>query len=45
MTLITSCEDSNTTYLCLSCSSIRLVFHEGKYVGWYDAGGNRDEGA
>lgn len=28
-----SCEDHNTTYICLPF--IRLVFREGKYVGWY----------
>lgn len=28
-----SCEDANTLYLCLPC--FRLIFREGKYVGWY----------
>ena len=28
-----SCEDANTKYLCLPF--IRLIFREGKYVGWY----------
>lgn len=28
-----SCEDKDTVYLCLPF--IRLIFHEGKYVGWY----------
>ena len=29
----TSCEDPNTKYLCLF--GIRLIFREGKYIGWY----------
>ena len=28
-----SCEDKYTEYICLPF--IRLVFYEGKYVGWY----------
>lgn len=28
-----SCEDANTLYLCLP--GCRLIFREGKYVGWY----------
>jgi len=33
--VMTSCEDPNTTYLCLP--DIRLIFREGEYVGWYRA--------
>lgn len=33
MNVITSCEDSNTVYL--DFPDIRLIFREGKYVGWY----------
>ena len=28
-----SCEDTNTTYLCLYGK--RFIFNEGKYIGWY----------
>lgn len=28
-----SCENPNTVYVCLP--RIRLIFDEGKYVGWY----------
>lgn len=28
-----SCADRNTIYVCLF--GIRLIFREGKYVGWY----------
>lgn len=28
-----SCEDPNKLYVCLF--GVRLVFDEGKYVGWY----------
>lgn len=31
---IRSCEDPNTTYVCLF--GIRLIFREGKYSGWYN---------
>lgn len=29
-----SCEDPNTTYVCVF--GRRFIFREGKYVGWYD---------
>lgn len=28
-----SCEDPKTVYLCLF--GIRLIFREGRYMGWY----------
>lgn len=28
-----SCEDKNTTYLCLFGK--RYIFRDGRYVGWY----------
>ncbi len=31
--MITSCEDPSTEYLAFP--DIRLIFREGKYVGWY----------
>lgn len=34
----TSCEDSNTKYLTFK-DGLRLIFREGKYVGWYLVGG------
>jgi hypothetical protein len=33
LTLMQDCENPSTTYLCIG--SIRLIFHDGKYVGWY----------
>lgn len=30
-----SCEDPSTIYICLPF--IRLIFREGRYVGWYRA--------
>lgn len=32
-----SCEDPKTLYICLPRR--RLIFHEGRYVGWYIPGG------
>lgn len=32
--LVTSCEDEKTQYLEYP-DGLRLIFHEGKYVGWY----------
>jgi hypothetical protein len=29
-----SCEDPNTEYITFP-DGLRLIFHEGKYVGWY----------
>lgn len=31
-----SCEDEDTLYICLF--GFRLIFNEGKYVGWYKPG-------
>ena len=33
MKVITSCEDPSTVYL--DFPDVRLIFREGKYVGWY----------
>lgn len=30
-----SCEDKSTVYLCL-LPCLRLIFREGKFVGWYN---------
>lgn len=29
-----SCEDPNRIYICLP--GVRLIFQDGKYVGWYN---------
>jgi len=31
--LMVSCEDPSTTYL--NIFDLRLIFREGKYIGWY----------
>lgn len=33
MEFIESCENPNVTYCCLP--DIRLIFEDGKYIGWY----------
>lgn len=33
MKVMTNCEDPNTVYV--EFLRIRLIFREGKYVGWY----------
>ena len=36
-----SCEDPSTVYLCFP--DIRLIFRDGEYVGWYNAGDDGGE--
>ena len=43
MTIMTSCEDPSTTYICLP--DIRLIFRDGRYVGWYNPGSDEEKGA
>lgn len=33
MTLMQDCEYPDTVYLCVG--NIRLIFRDGKYIGWY----------
>ena len=40
MKIIASCEDPSTVYL--DFPDIRLIFRDGKYVGWYATGGNEE---
>ena len=33
MNVMTSCEDPSTVYLCFP--DIRIIYRDGRYVGWY----------
>jgi len=33
--LMVSCEDPSTTYLCAFGDTLRLIFRDGEYAGWY----------
>ncbi len=41
--LVASCEDPGTVYLELP--DIRLIFRDGKYIGWYSTGTGGNEGS